>query len=84
MDKEPSCVLNHDMLRKNLRDSGQDSLECPVCHWILHPSKDTYYTAVEPKFGTGIIFTQQQVDLIRELVVDVLVANDLIKKDDDD
>ena len=75
MGKEPSCVLNHEMIRRDLRDKGQSSMECPSCFWLLHPAKP---------IEAEVIFTQEQIDLIRELVIDVLVANDLIRRDDDD
>ena len=36
-NREPSCVLNHDMIRKDLAARGQDYMECPSCRWILRP-----------------------------------------------
>ena len=67
--REPSCVLNHEMMRRNLRDFGQESLECPDCHWMLYPAK---------KEEICWNLTQQEETAIRELIRQVLVENRLI------
>lgn len=40
MKREPSCELNHDKMRKELRNKGIPSASCPNCSWILRPAKD--------------------------------------------
>jgi hypothetical protein len=36
---EPRCVLNHDMLRRKLRDENLSEMDCPSCGWHLKPAK---------------------------------------------
>ena len=37
-DKEPSCILNHDSIRRELRDRKLESLKCRCCGWLLSPA----------------------------------------------
>ncbi len=37
--REPSCVLNHDMIRRDLRDRHQGEMACPSRHWLLQPAR---------------------------------------------
>jgi hypothetical protein len=39
--REPSCVLEHDVMRRELRDKGLSHTECPECGWVLEPARQT-------------------------------------------
>jgi len=38
--REPSCELNHEMLRREIRDNGMPSHNCPLCGWKLSAAKE--------------------------------------------
>lgn len=38
--REPSCTHNHDVMRREIRDKGLESVECPSCGWLLKPSRE--------------------------------------------
>lgn len=37
--REPSCTMNHDVQRRELRDKGLGKRDCPVCGWTLSPAR---------------------------------------------
>jgi hypothetical protein len=52
--KEPSCILNHDVMRRELRDKGMPTTDCPDCGWTLNPAKpepETYEATLEFRVG---------------------------------
>jgi hypothetical protein len=37
--REPSCILNHEAMHRELRDKGIAEQVCPSCGWTLRPAK---------------------------------------------
>lgn len=40
MGKEPSCVINHEAIARNLRDNQMPSQKCSNCHWMINPARE--------------------------------------------
>ena len=64
MKREPSCTVNHDAMRRELRDKALPSTPCPNCDWLLAPCRSESRVEVEPD--------------IREIIRQELVSYGLI------
>lgn len=48
--REPSCVINHDVQRRYLRDRQLEPRPCPECGWVLSAMQERP-TRFEPRFA---------------------------------
>ena len=51
--REPSCTLNHDMMRRELEDKDMPATPCPECDWIISPAKkmSEYFTYFPDRYA---------------------------------
>lgn len=50
--REPSCVLNHKVIRKQLTDKGLPATRCFCCNWLITPV--TLEKSYEPNLIDGV------------------------------
>lgn len=60
----PPCSLDHEAMRRELRDKGLGPTDCPECGWCLAPAK------VEPRRGEAALLSTRIEDFILWLEVE--------------
>lgn len=45
--REPSCLLNHDVMRRELRDKKMPPQPCPECGWVLSAAREDRHSALD-------------------------------------
>jgi hypothetical protein len=59
-NREPKCSLNHEVIRRELREKDIPSQECSVCGWEI---RNKYYGIVDE---VAPPLTEEQIEYIKE------------------